>query len=129
MHTVRYERRRPEETILHCLVREHLETFLAQVQAKTGTGLPEFVKDEFEAFLECGILARGFLRVYCADCALKRTASGCMPGHAQGLRQGDCGRDRQVGAHRDGFRGQGIVVAKNEMNMTRRTAPEADLRF
>ncbi|NBS59152.1 MAG: hypothetical protein EBS65_19340 [Betaproteobacteria bacterium] len=69
VHTARYERRRPEETILHCLVREHLETFLAQVQAKTGTGLPEFVKDEFEAVLECGVLAHGFLRVHCADCA------------------------------------------------------------
>ena len=68
-HTVHYERRRPEQTILHCLVREHLETFLAQVQARTGTGLPEFVKDEFKAFLECGILAHGFLRVRCADCA------------------------------------------------------------
>ena len=63
-HTVHYERRRPEETILHCLVREHLETVLAQVQARTGTGLPEFVKDEFEAFLECGILAHGFLRIH-----------------------------------------------------------------
>ena len=68
-HTVHYERRRPEETILHCLVREHFATFLAQVEARTGTGLPEFVKDEFEAFLECGILAHGFLRVRCADCA------------------------------------------------------------
>ena len=28
-----------------------------------------FVKDEFEAFLECGILAHGFLRVRCVDCA------------------------------------------------------------
>ena len=68
-HTVQYERRRPEQTLLHRLVREHLETFLAQVQARTGTGLPEFVRDEFEAFLECGILAHGFLRVRCADCA------------------------------------------------------------
>ena len=68
-HTVHYERRRPEQTILHCLVREHRETFLAQVAARTGTRLPEFVKDEFEAFLECGILAHGFLRVRCADCA------------------------------------------------------------
>ena len=75
-HTVHYERRRPEETILHCLVREHLETFLAQVEAKTGTGLPEFVKEKFETFLECGILAHGFLRVRCADCAYeKRVAS------------------------------------------------------
>ena len=68
-HTDHYERRRPEETILHCLVREHLETFLAQVQARTGMGLPEFVKDEFEAFFECDILAHGFLRMRCADCA------------------------------------------------------------
>lgn len=68
-HTVQYERRRPEQTLLHRLMREHLETFLAEVQARTGTGLPEFVRDEFEAFLECGILAHGFLRVRCADCA------------------------------------------------------------
>ena len=62
-------RRRPEETILHCLVREHLEAFLAQAEARTGTSLPGFVRDEFEAFLECGILAHGFVRVRCADCA------------------------------------------------------------
>lgn len=68
-HTVRYERRRPEETILHCLVREHLETFLAEVEAGGAASLPQFVKDEFDAFLECGILAHGFLRVRCADCA------------------------------------------------------------
>jgi len=30
--------------------------------------LPQFVKDEFDAFLECGILAQGFLRVRCGDC-------------------------------------------------------------
>ena len=26
------------------------------------------VKDEFDAFLECGILAHGFLRLHCGDC-------------------------------------------------------------
>ena len=30
--------------------------------------LPDFVKDEFDAFLECGILAHGFLRLRCAQC-------------------------------------------------------------
>ena len=40
-----YERRRPEETTLYQVVQEHLGTFLAQVEAKTGTGLPEFAKD------------------------------------------------------------------------------------
>jgi ribosomal protein S27E len=28
--------------------------------------------DKFEAFLECGILAHGFLRVRCADCAREK---------------------------------------------------------
>ena len=63
-----YERRRPEETILYQLVQEHIETFFAQVETETGSGLPNFVKDEFDTFLECGILAHGFLRLRCADC-------------------------------------------------------------
>jgi len=52
---IHYERRRPEDTVLYQLVQEHLETFLAQVERETGSGLPEFVKGEFEAFLQCGI--------------------------------------------------------------------------
>jgi hypothetical protein len=67
-NTVCYERRRPEETTLYRLVREHLETFLAQVEAGGTASLPQFVKDEFDAFLECGILAHGFLRLRCAGC-------------------------------------------------------------
>jgi len=66
---IHYERHRPEQTILYQLVQEHIETFFAQVEMKTGSGLPDFVKDEFDAFLECGILAHGFLRLRCADCA------------------------------------------------------------
>ncbi|MBA2593546.1 MAG: transposase [Gammaproteobacteria bacterium] len=66
---VHYERRRPEETVLYQLVQEHLETFLAQVELETGSGLPEFVEEEFDAFLACGVLAHGFLRLRCADCA------------------------------------------------------------
>lgn len=64
-----YERRRPEETTLYQLVQEYVETFFAQVEAETGAGLPDFVKDEFDAFLDCGILANGFLRVRCEECA------------------------------------------------------------
>ena len=74
-----YERRRPEETTLYQVVQEQLETFLVQVEARTASGLPAFVKDEFEAFLECGILAHGFLRVRCADCAQCGRADGRNP--------------------------------------------------
>jgi len=64
-----YERHQPEETTLYRVVQEELETFLAQVEAQTGSGLPQFIQDEFEAYLQCGILAHGFLRVRCAECA------------------------------------------------------------
>ena len=63
------ERRRPEDTTLYQVVQEHLESFLALVEAQTGAGLPQFVKDEFDAFLECGILTHGFLRLRCGECA------------------------------------------------------------
>ena len=66
---VHYARRRPEETTLYQLVQAHAESFFAQVEVETGAGLPEFVKEEFDAFLECGILAHGFLRLRCAECA------------------------------------------------------------
>ncbi|MGH8549012.1 MAG: transposase [Methylococcales bacterium] len=54
---------------MYQLVEEHVETFFAQVETETGAGLPEFVKDEFDAFLECGVLAHGFLRLRCTNCA------------------------------------------------------------
>ncbi len=63
-----YQRRRPEQTSLYRLVREHYESFAAEVEAQ-GTSLPPFVKDEFDACLECGILANGFLRLTCDGCA------------------------------------------------------------
>jgi hypothetical protein len=69
---IHYERRRPEETTLYQLVQEHLETFLAQVERETGAGLPDFVQEEFDTFLQCGILAHGFLRLRCADCAYEK---------------------------------------------------------
>ena len=65
---VHYERHRPEQTTLYRLVQQHAESFFAEVDAATGARLPQFVKDEFDAFLECGILAHGFLRLRCADC-------------------------------------------------------------
>ena len=61
----RYERRRPEQTPLYRLVQQHLNTFLALAAA---ADLPDFVKDEFAAYLDCGILAHGFLRLRCDGC-------------------------------------------------------------
>ena len=65
---VHYERHRPEQTTLYRLVQQHAASFIAHTEASTGSELPRFVKDEFDAFLECGILAHGFLRVRCGEC-------------------------------------------------------------
>ena len=63
-----YERHRPEQTTLYRLVQQHAASFIAHTEASTGSELPRFIKDEFDAFLECGILAHGFLRLRCGDC-------------------------------------------------------------
>jgi hypothetical protein len=70
---VHYQRRRPEQTTLYRLVQEHIESFLAQVEAEIGAALPEFVKAEFDAFLACGILAHGL-----CTCAVATAATRSM---------------------------------------------------
>ena len=60
---VHYERHRPEQTTLYRLVQQHAATFFEQAGSAAGADLPQFVRDEFDAFLECGILAHGFLRL------------------------------------------------------------------
>ena len=52
-----YERHRPEQTTLYRLVQQHAASFIAHTEASTDAELPRFIKDEFDAFLECSILA------------------------------------------------------------------------
>jgi uncharacterized protein (DUF983 family) len=68
LHPLHHERHRPEQTTLYRLVQQHVASFIAHTEASTGAALPRFVKDEFDAFLECGILAHGFLRLRCGEC-------------------------------------------------------------
>ena len=50
------------------MVQQHAAIYFAEAEAAADADLPQFVKDKFEAFLECGILAHGFLRLRCGDC-------------------------------------------------------------
>ena len=54
-----------------------LASFLAETDARDegGRGLPRFVVDEVEAFLKCGILAHGFIRVACDTCRENRVVA------------------------------------------------------
>jgi hypothetical protein len=54
--------------VLHQVVREHLETFLATTARADPGGLPAFLEQEFRGFLDCGVWARGFARFQCDGC-------------------------------------------------------------
>ncbi len=49
-------------------MQQHAASFIAHTEASTGAELPRFIKDEFDAFLDCGIPAHGFLRLRCGQC-------------------------------------------------------------
>jgi hypothetical protein len=73
-----YARHRPEETLLYQLVGQHYPAFLVAREA-VGRPLPMYVQEEFEAYLKCGLLEWGFLRVRCEDChAEKLVAFSCQ---------------------------------------------------
>lgn len=72
-----YSRHRPETTLLYQLVAEHYPGFRDR-RAAEGRPLPRYVEDEFEAYLKCGLLEHGFLRVKCESCqAEKLVAFSC----------------------------------------------------
>src|SRR5499433_34155 len=64
-----YEPCDPSRTVLYHVIADHLETFLASCEADPDAiGLPAYVQWEFYAYLQCGILAHGFLRLGCDTC-------------------------------------------------------------
>ncbi len=72
-----YSRHRPEATLLYQLVAEHYPRFRDR-RAAEGLALPRYVEDEFDAYLKCGLLEHGFLRVKCDACqAEKLVAFSC----------------------------------------------------
>ena len=68
-----YVRRAPEHGVLHRVVREHLQTFLWELDRHDEQrGAPLFVKREFQRFARCGVLAHGFARFRCTGCGTDR---------------------------------------------------------
>ena len=85
-----YRRREPEKSVLHAIVRDHLESFLVEPLQYDGDGYPDFLEREFRRYLDCGILARGFARLRCPKCHFERlVAFSC---------KGACARVAPAGA-------------------------------
>jgi len=72
-----YQRRQPELTPCYRIVQEELSTFIQDRELEERP-LPQYVIDEFKAYLKCGILAYGFLRLTCGQCNEEKiTAFSC----------------------------------------------------
>ena len=88
-----YRRREPEKSVLHTVVREHLETFLEQARYLNGEGYPRFIEREFRRYLDCGLLSRGFARLRCPACGHERLVAFSCKGRlcpsCVGRRMGD----------------------------------------
>ena len=108
-----YRRREPEKEPLYQVLAGHLETFLQHTRTSEHQ-LPLHVEKEMRAYLECGILAYGFVRARCADCGKSRAVAfsckkrGVLPlvlrpahgryGGAPGRRRAAPGAGAPVGA-------------------------------
>jgi ribosomal protein S27E len=62
-----YIRHKPEQTLLYQLIERHWPEFQSHL-SEVGSYLPRHVAREFDEYLDCGRLERGFLRVRCEDC-------------------------------------------------------------
>jgi ribosomal protein S27E len=72
-----YAQHRPESMLLYQLVEQHYPDF-NELRAREGRSLPGYVQEEFDAYLRCGRLEEGFLRVRCEGChAEKLVAFSC----------------------------------------------------
>ena len=75
-----YRPRAAEHAVLYRVIDEQLDAFLEATRRQAGgVRLPAFVEQEFYDFLTCGILAHGFARLRCTECALERLVPfSCM---------------------------------------------------
>jgi hypothetical protein len=85
--------RNPEENPVYGIVSEHLESFLAR-QRERDRPVPQFVERELRPFLDCGVLANGFLRVHCNVCRNDRVVPFSCKGRS--VCSSRCGRRKRI---------------------------------
>ena len=62
-----YQRHQPETETLYRTMQSYWPVFVRE-QSRVGKTIPKFIHDEFQKFLDCGILENGFVRTYCYNC-------------------------------------------------------------
>lgn len=73
-----YQRRRPERSVLYAVVREHVPSLQRDADERFPYGYPRHIEKTFRAYLRCGVLSHGLVRVRCAACGGESlVASSC----------------------------------------------------
>ena len=64
-----YRRHRPESTALYEVVRDNIETLFGAIDdGGLAVRIPKHARQELLAYLDCGLLCRGFARLKCRGC-------------------------------------------------------------
>ena len=64
-----YRRHRPESTTLYEVVRDNIETLFGAIEdGGLAVRIPKHARQELVAYLDCGLLCRGFARLKCRGC-------------------------------------------------------------
>jgi Putative transposase/Transposase zinc-binding domain len=78
---IQYERHRPERTALYEIVRDNLETLYGAIEdGALDVRVPKHAKKELEAYLDCGLLCRGFAHLVCEACGERRIVAWSCKG-------------------------------------------------
>ena len=84
---VRYKCHQPELTLLYQIIETYYPEFFTYMKSQ-GKTLPTHIKKEFDAYLKCGRLEHGFIRVRCEECHHERlVAFSCKK---RGLLRASC---------------------------------------
>jgi hypothetical protein len=68
-----YRRHRPETTALYEVVRDNLQTLYGAIEdGAIAVRIPKHARKELEAYLDCGLLCRGFARLKGQGCGESR---------------------------------------------------------
>ena len=67
-----YRQRSPKDSIFYQVLQEHFPKFKSNLFSDHSDGssihLPDHVEAEFDAYLKCGLLEHGFVKMSCDDC-------------------------------------------------------------
>ena len=82
-----YRRHRPESTALYEVVRDNLETLFGAIDdGALAVRIPKHARQELLAYLDCGLLCRGFARLKCRGCSETRLVAFSCKGRGYAKR-------------------------------------------